>query len=90
MADTPTPGQHPSAPAAAKNDKDKAAKDAENYPKTVYHKDSKPGRLIAKTVQNAEEEKALGGEWGDVKSLGFATAPAEGENDEDDDKPKKK
>lgn len=63
------------------------------YPKAMYHKDSKPGALISKIVANAEEEKALGAGWGDHESLDFDTAPDEAtaaKQKEDADKAAKK
>lgn len=30
---------------------------SDEYPKALYHKDSKPGNLISKIVQSAEEEQ---------------------------------
>jgi hypothetical protein len=40
------------------------------FPKMLYHlKDSKLGALVYQVVQNAEEEKALGREWGPHTAL---------------------
>lgn len=47
-----------------------------DYPKMVFHKDSKPGALITKTVQSAAEEGELDDAWGPITSLTFETAPA--------------
>jgi hypothetical protein len=43
---------------------------APEFPKMLYHlKDSKLGALVYQVVQNAEEEKALGREWGPHTAL---------------------
>ena len=47
------------------------------FPRTVYHKDSKPGNLIAKLVSTPDELKGLGTEWGSLAELNIETAPAE-------------
>jgi len=46
------------------------------YPKAVYHKDSKSGALITRLVESAEELKALGKDWVSLKDLNIETAPA--------------
>lgn len=49
--------------------------DAE-FPRVVYHKSSKADALVAKQVENADELKALGSEWGPLSALKIETAPA--------------
>lgn len=76
----PTPPEHTGA--------DVPGADSTDYPKTVFHKDSKAGKLITKVVNSAQEEHALGKEWGDLARLKIETAPAEGTpppKDEDGD-----
>jgi hypothetical protein len=48
-----------------------------DYPKVLYHKDSTVGNLLGKQVNDAEEEKALGGEYVPLSELDLETAPAE-------------
>jgi len=43
------------------------------YPRALYHKDSTADNLIVKVVNNAEEEAALGKDYGPLK---VETAPA--------------
>jgi hypothetical protein len=46
------------------------------FPKAVYHKDSKPGALVTRLVESADELKALGKDWVALKDLNIETAPA--------------
>ena len=51
-------------------------KDDEQFPKTLYHKDSKVGRLRSRMVQNEQEETAAGSDWKSLTDLDIETAPA--------------
>src|SRR5262245_58143880 len=47
-----------------------------DYPKALFHTDSKPGALVSRVVNSPEEEKELGEGWGPLSALDFETAPA--------------
>ena len=69
----------PSTPIADSDERNPGPADTStDYPKVLYHKDSKPGALVSKLVASPEEAEALGGEWGTLAALNIETAPAEG------------
>lgn len=80
MADTPkNVVLTPSTPIADADEKNPGPVDTSNeYPKVLYHKDSKVGALLSKLVATPEEAEALGDEWGSLAALQIETAPPEG------------